>query len=131
MNPIPPNQANDLAESHNFTSNDPYHVLGVSQTASRVEIKQAYFALIRQFPPETEPDTFKLIRGAYEKVKSAKRRVETDMFLPQPPPPWQPPNTPPPTFETSFHPDDIKLVVHHWGDLGRTDFVEDFREIPL
>lgn len=127
----PFNQTDAAERAPNFSANDPYQVLGVMQTASRTEIKRAYFALIRQYPPETEPDTFKLIRAAYEKVKNVKQRAETDMFLPHPPPAWQPPEESAPPFKATFHPDDIKLIVHYWGDLGRTDFSEDFGEIPL
>lgn len=113
-----------------LTSSDPYRVLGVLPTATQVEIKRAYFALIRQYPPETEGDKFKLIRAAYEKIKSTQRRVETDIFLPQPPPAWQPPPITL-TLDTTFHPGDVLLALRRWGDLGRTDFQEDFREIEL
>ncbi len=113
-----------------LTASDPYRVLGVSPAADQVEIKRAYFGLIRQYPPETEAEKFKLIRAAYEKIKSAQRRAETDIFLPQPPPSWQPP---PATLglDTDFHPGDALLALRRWGELGRTDFREDFKEIDL
>lgn len=113
-----------------LTAGDPYRVLGVLPTATQADIKQAYFALIRQYPPETEGENFKLIRAAYEKIKSAQRRVETDIFLPQPPPAWQPPPDTL-TLDTAFHPDDARLALRRWGELGRTNFEEDFREIDL
>ncbi len=113
-----------------LTAGDPYRVLGLPPTATQAEIKRAYFALIRQHPPETEADNFKLIRAAYEKIKDAARRLETDIFLPQPPPAWQPgPDTPP--LDTTFHPADAMHVLRHWGDLGRTDFSEDYKPINL
>ena len=113
-----------------LTASDPYRVLGLPKTATQVEIKRAYFALIRQYPPETEAEKFKLIRAAYEKIKDVTRRTETDIFLPQAPPPWQPTRGVMP-MDTTFHPADALLVLRRWGDLGRTDFQEDFKEINL
>jgi curved DNA-binding protein CbpA len=118
------NREPDLAAS------DPYQVLGVAATASQVEIKRTYFALIRQYPPETEAEKFKIIRAAYEKLKDAQRRGETDIFRPQPPPPWQPPPVSV-KLDTHFHPRDVLLALRRWGELGRTDFSEDFKEIDL
>ena len=113
-----------------LTSGDPYRVLGILPTAPQSDIKQAYFALIRQYPPETEGENFKLIRAAYEKIRSARHRAETDIFLPQPPPAWQqPPATLP--LDTTFHPGDVRLALRRWGELGRTNFEADFREIDL
>lgn len=113
-----------------LTASDPYRVLGLPSTATQVEIKRAYFGLIRQYPPETEAEKFKLIRAAYEKIKDVQRRVETDIFLPQAPPAWQPPETTL-TLDTAFHPSDALLALRRWGELGRTDFQEDFREVEL
>src|SRR5689334_19203890 len=63
-----------------FTDN-PYKVLGIERTASEAEIKQAYFSLIRQSPPEHDPEGFKRIRAAYEKLRATSERAETDLFL--------------------------------------------------
>lgn len=60
---------------------NPYKVLGIERTASEAEIKQAYFALIRQNPPERDPEGFKRIRAAYEKLRATGERAETDLFL--------------------------------------------------
>ena len=113
-----------------FTSTDPYRILGLSSSASQADIKRTYFALIRQYPPETEAETFKIVRGAYEKVKDARRRVEADILLPKPPPAWTPPATPL-QLDTTFRPADALIALRGWGDLGRTDFQDDFREITL
>ena len=113
-----------------LTASDPYRVLGVGSTVSQADIKRTYFALIRQYSPETAPNEFKIIRAAYEKIKDASRRSETDIFLPYPPPPWQPPERIA-AFDTNFYPADALLVLRRWGELGRTDFREDFTEIDL
>jgi curved DNA-binding protein CbpA len=111
-------------------SGDPYAVLGLDKAASQAEIKRAYFALIRQHPPESDVENFKLIRAAYEKLKTAERRAETDLFLLQPPPPWEPTGAIP-AFNPNFQPADVLLALRRWGDLGRTDFQDDFGEIKL
>lgn len=113
-----------------LTASDPYRVLGVDSAASQADVKRAYFTLIRQYPPETEADKFKIIRAAYEKLKNAKRRSETDIFRVYPPHDWQP-STTSVQLDTAFHPNDARLALRRWGELGRTDFREDFQEIDL
>jgi curved DNA-binding protein CbpA len=113
-----------------FTSTDPYRILGVLHTATQLEIKRSYFALIRQFPPETEGERFKIVRAAYEKIKDSERRTETDIFLPQQPPPWEHSGTLP-EFDSRFQIQDVLLVLRRWGDLGRRNFQDDFKEIEL
>lgn len=114
-----------------LTATDPYRVLGLPISATQVEIKRAYFALIRQYPPETEAEKFKLIRAAYEKIKDVQRRVETDIFLPQPPPAWSPPPQTSLHLDTTFHASDALVALRRWGELGRIDFQDDFRDITL
>ncbi|MCI0387352.1 MAG: DnaJ domain-containing protein [Acidobacteria bacterium] len=60
---------------------DPYKTLGVKRGATEAEIKQAYFALVRKHPPEHDPEGFKRIRAAYEKLRAGDERAETDLFL--------------------------------------------------
>ena len=66
---------------------DPYRVLGIERQASEAEIKRAYFQLVRQFPPEREPEKFQEIRAAYEALRDPHNRVTLDLFLIQPPAP--------------------------------------------
>ena len=60
---------------------NPYQTLGVERTATAAEIKQAYFALVREHAPERDPEGFKRIRAAYEKLRAGGERAETDLFL--------------------------------------------------
>jgi curved DNA-binding protein CbpA len=62
-------------------ADNPYKVLGVERTATEAEIKQAYFRLVREHPPERDPEGFKHIRAAYEKLRAGGERAETDLFL--------------------------------------------------
>ena len=59
---------------------DPYAALGVAPTATDAEIKQAYFAQVRAHPPESDPQAFKLIRAAYDRLRSPEKRLEADML---------------------------------------------------
>ncbi|MEK7830314.1 MAG: DnaJ domain-containing protein [Acidobacteriota bacterium] len=63
-----------------FTDN-PYKTLGIERDATEAEIKQAYFGLIRQHSPEHDPEGFKRIRAAYEKLRAGGERAQTDLFL--------------------------------------------------
>lgn len=63
-----------------FTDN-PYKTLGVERDATEAQIKQAYFTLIRQHSPEHDPEGFKRIRAAYEKLRAGSERAQTDLFL--------------------------------------------------
>jgi curved DNA-binding protein CbpA len=125
-------QARDRARERvpNLTSSDPYAVLGLVRGASPREIKRAYFGLVRQYPPEQHPDTFKLIRAAYEKLRTTDVKAETDLFLFQPPAPWEPRKRKS-KIDLDVHAEDIWLLLQQHGDLGRTDFKSDYRPVKL
>lgn len=60
---------------------NPYKTLGINQTATEAEIKHAYFNRVREHAPERDPEGFKRIRAAYEKLSAASARAATDLFL--------------------------------------------------
>ncbi|MFQ5616428.1 MAG: J domain-containing protein [Anaerolineales bacterium] len=125
----PPRRGSDRrgrGRSPNLTSSDPYAVLGLIRGASPREIKRTYFTLVRQYPPEEQPEAFKLIRAAYEKLHTAEAKAETDLFLFQPPAPWQPRKRRR-KFNLDVHAEDVWLLLQEHGDLGRTDFRKDYR----
>lgn len=62
--------------------NNYYSVLGLKEGASENEIKRAYFRLIRQFSPETDPERFKEIREAYEGLKEQKDVKQLNLPIP-------------------------------------------------
>lgn len=49
-----------------------YHILGLEPGASQAEIKKAYFRMVRQHSPESDPEQFQKIREAYEQLKREK-----------------------------------------------------------
>jgi len=111
---------------------DPYKVLGIDRRASAVEVKKAYFNLVKRYSPETHAERFKEIRSAYDRLKSKERRQEADVFIY---------NDPYGDFRTtaeqySFKPrvnigKAIDAILHSCSDLDRVDFNEDFTPIDL
>ena len=104
-------------------SRDPYSVLGLSRQADDEDIKRAYFQLVRQFPPEREPEKFRDIRTAYEQLRDAESRAQIALFLLQPPLPL--PNRRRPSYDLSVHADDLLTLAM---ELVRTPMQHDFRE---
>lgn len=45
---------------------DPLRVLGLVSGASEQELRSRYLELVRQFPPERDPDRFQEIHAAYQ-----------------------------------------------------------------
>jgi curved DNA-binding protein CbpA len=111
---------------------DPYGVLGLKRGASHEEIRRAYFRKVREHPPETEPEAFKAIRAAYEQLRSTEQRAVTDLFLLQPPPPWEPPvHRQPLQFDLRLHPEEILAAARALTDLARDDFRDDYKPVHL
>jgi curved DNA-binding protein CbpA len=108
---------------------NPYKVLGISRDASLADVKTAYFKLVREHPPERDPDGFRRIREAYEALRTPAARAETDRQLLQDPPPYMPPRRLP-TPDLAFHPEDVLVEARRSSDLERTDFTSDFRPLP-
>lgn len=48
---------------------ESYQILGVPPEADFAQIKQAYFAKIKQHSPDNDPEGFKRVRKAYETLK--------------------------------------------------------------
>jgi len=112
----------------NLNSADPYAVLGLERRAALSEVKRAYFELVRQYSPETNPEAFKLVRAAYEKLNSVENKNETDLFLFQAPPAWEPRKRRR-KLDLTFDPQDIWQLLQTQGDLGRSQFEADFRPL--
>lgn len=61
-------------------STDPFQVLGLPRDAGEAEVRARYLELVKQFPPEREPEKFREIRAAFEACKDplaiARRLLE-------------------------------------------------------
>lgn len=109
---------------------DPYAVLGVARTATAAEIKQAYFTHVRAHPPEREPEMFKRIRAAYERLRDPERRAETDMvLLAEWPTPVRKRRVP--QFDLALHREDIIDAARALTDLERTDWRQHDLQVKL
>lgn len=59
-------------------SDNPFEVLGVAKDVSDKDLKKRYFALLREFPPETHPDEFNRVQRAFEVLKDPEQRAQAD-----------------------------------------------------
>ncbi len=59
---------------------DPYAILGVAVDADDAAIRRRYLELVKQFPPESQPEKFAAIRQAYESLKDLETRVRNRLF---------------------------------------------------
>ena len=110
-------------------SGDPYAVLGLGPEASADEIKKAYFALVRAHPPERDPEGFRRIRAAYDRLNTPERKRETDMLRVEP---WPEPElSPPPPSDLKVASEDIIAAARELSDLGKSHGREDFREVTV
>ena len=109
---------------------NPYDVLGVARTASEAELKRAYFALVRAHPPERDPETFKRIRAAYERLRDPAGRLEVDMLLLRP---WPAPTRQrrAPKLDLAVQPADVLAAARALSDLDRSDWREHYGKVKL
>jgi curved DNA-binding protein CbpA len=60
--------------------NDPHHVLGLEAGAGEDAVRRRYLELVRQHPPDRDPERFAEIRGAYDALRDPVRRLERRLF---------------------------------------------------
>lgn len=53
---------------------DPFDVLGVTPDVDDAGLKRAYFAKVREHPPEKDPEGFQRVRAAFEALRDAEHR---------------------------------------------------------
>lgn len=59
---------------------DPFSILGVDENASDDEIKRRYLALVRDFPPDREPERFQTYRFAFEALRTERERLAAKLL---------------------------------------------------
>ena len=57
-----------------------YQVLGLEHDADEAAIRARYLELVRQFPPEREPQKFAEIRAAYDHLRDPLVSLEHRLF---------------------------------------------------
>jgi len=50
-------------------ANDPLSVLGLPDDAGEAKIRARYLELVKQFPPDRHPETFREIRAAFDAAR--------------------------------------------------------------
>ena len=102
---------------------DPYDTLGLDRQADDTAIRRAYARMVRQFPPEREPEAFRRIRAAYEQLRDPERRARLSLFLLQPPPPLPPRRRV--AYDLDVHVEDLlTLAMEQVRRLMEQDFCE-------
>ncbi len=61
-----------------------FQILDVDINAKDAEIKQAYYAKVKEFPPDKEPEKFMEIRQAYDQLKDPVTRAKLKLTTPRP-----------------------------------------------
>jgi curved DNA-binding protein CbpA len=59
---------------------DPYEVLGLSDDSDDEAIRRRYLELVRQYPPEHQPEKFAAVRAAYESLRDLNTRLRHRLF---------------------------------------------------
>ena len=59
---------------------DPYAVLGLPGDSDDETIRRRYLELVRQYPPEHQPQKFAAIRAAYEALRDLNTRLRHRLF---------------------------------------------------
>jgi curved DNA-binding protein CbpA len=59
---------------------DPYAVLGLGPGAEDEQIRAAYLAKLKQFPPDRAPVEFEQVRDAYALLRDRRRRAQYTLF---------------------------------------------------
>jgi len=62
------------------SAEDPWAVLGLAATADDAAIRTAYRGALRAHPPESDPEGFKRLRGAYEALRDPLVRARTALL---------------------------------------------------
>ena len=59
---------------------DPFAILELPRDADEAAIRRRYLELVRQFPPDRDPERFASIRAAYDEIRDPVRRLEAMLF---------------------------------------------------
>ncbi len=59
---------------------DPFETLGLSRDADETAIRHRYLELVRESPPDRQPERFAVIRAAYDEVRDPAARLERQLF---------------------------------------------------
>jgi len=74
----------------NESIDDPFEILSVTQDASEEAIRARYLELVKEFPPERDPEKFRQIQAAFAAAKDPLKIASRLLQSPNPddPPEW-------------------------------------------
>lgn len=67
-----------LQTARQYPKDNLYRRLGTRSNISQARIREKYVARLREFPPETHPEEFRIIREAYEILSNPETRADYD-----------------------------------------------------
>lgn len=59
---------------------NPYDLLGLTADSDDETIRRRYLELVKQYPPEQQPEKFAAIRAAYDKLRDLDTRLCHRLF---------------------------------------------------
>ena len=59
---------------------DAFEILGVPPDADEARIRESYLRLVREFPPDRNPERFAEIRAAFDDLRNPLARIERKLF---------------------------------------------------
>lgn len=59
---------------------NPYDILGLAADSDDEAIRRRYLELVKQYPPEQQPEKFAAIRAAYESLRDLDTRLRHRLF---------------------------------------------------
>lgn len=73
------------------TKLDPFETLGLPSNADEQQIRARYLELVKQFPPEREPEKFRQIQAAFAAARDPLTLADSLLEIPdnEDPPSWQ------------------------------------------
>ena len=87
---------------------------------------------MRQHPPESDPQTFKRIRAAYEVLKDPRKRLEVDLLQPEI---WPEETVPAKKKKAKASAvldlGDVRRAVRAFTEISKRDFREDYQPVKL
>jgi len=110
---------------------NPYDILELSETAHTDEIHSAYLRAVRAHPPESDPEGFKKIRNAYDRIcnREARKKFGFESFKNE--------SGIPPSSGLHVAPSEkidpfFRRIAEHLvsnSDIFRADFTCDFKQV--
>ena len=72
-------------------TDNPFQILGLDRDADEHAVRARYLELVKQFPPEREPEKFRQIQAAYEAARNPLLIARSMLVPPDPDdlPTWQ------------------------------------------